>query len=57
MIVRVTFKSSNALYNSWLIRLNGWKEADQVYVSSNLPLTFLFLDILFELDCLPTVSC
>ena len=33
MIVRVTFKGSNALYNSCLIRMNGWKEAGQVYVS------------------------
>ena len=57
MIVRVTFKSSNALYNSCLIRLNGWKEAGQVYVSSKPIFNFSFLGILLDLHCLPIVSC
>ena len=42
MIVRVTFHSSNALYNSCFIQLNGWKEAGQVYVSSEAIFNFSF---------------
>ena len=31
MIVRATFKRSNGLYKSCLIRLNGWKEVTNAY--------------------------
>ena len=55
MIVRVTFKSSNALYNSCRIRQNGWKEARSMCLQ-NLSLTFLFLDIFLDLHCFPIVS-
>ena len=57
MIVRVTFKSSNAQYNSCLIRLNGWKEVGQVYVSSKPIFNFPFSDSPLDLHCLPIVSC